>query len=76
MVQEDGGSIKQPVYYISHTLRDAKTRYPRAKKVCLAIIYALQRLCHYFLAYEVHLMTKSYKIKALLWQPILSGRIS
>ena len=57
-------------------LKDAETCYPRAKRACLAIVYASQRLRHYFLAYEVWLTTKSHEIKALLRQPILSGRIS
>ena len=64
------------MYYINRALKDAETRYPRAEKACLAIVYASQRLRHYFLAYEVWLMTKSYAIKTLLQQPILSGRIS
>ena len=76
ITQEDGGGIEQPIYYVSQTLRDAGTRYPQAERVCLAIVYALQRLCHYFLTYELHLMTKSHVIKVLLWQPIFSGRIS
>ena len=42
----------------------------------MAIVYASQMLRHYFLAYEVWLMTKSHAIKALLQQPILSSRIS
>ena len=66
IAQEDGGSIEQSVYYISHALNNAETRYPRAKRACLAIVYASQRLHHYFLAYEVWLMTKSHAIKALL----------
>ena len=53
IAQEDKGGIKQPVYYISRALKDAKTRYPRAEKACLAIVYASQRLRHYFLAYEI-----------------------
>ena len=57
IAQEDGGGAEQLVYYISYTLKDAETRYPRAERPCLAIVYALQRLCHYFLAYEVWLMT-------------------
>ena len=57
IAQEDGGGAKQLVYYFSYTLKDAETRYPKAKRACLAIVYALQRLCHYFLAYEVWLMT-------------------
>ena len=74
--QEDGGDIEQPVYYVSRALKDAKTRYPIAERACLVIVYASQRLRHYFLAYEICLMTKSHAIKALLWQSILSGRIS
>ena len=76
IAQEDGGGIEQLVYYISRALKDAKTRYPRAERACLAIVYASQRLHHYFLAYEVWLMTKSHAVKALLQQPILSRRIS
>ena len=76
IAQEDGSGIEQPVYYISRALKDAETRYPRAERACLAIVYTSQRLHHYFLAYEVWLMTKSHAIKALLQQPILSGRIS
>ena len=55
--------------------KGAETRYPRVERACLAIVYASQRLRHYFLAYEVWLMTKSHEIKALLRQPILSSRI-
>ena len=76
IVQEDGGGIEQLVYYISRTLKDVETHYPMAERACLAIVYASQRLRHYFLAYEVWLMTKSHAIKPLLQQPILSGRIS
>ena len=66
IAQEDVGGIEQPIYYISRALKDVETRYPRAKKACLAIVHVLQRLRHYFLAYEVWLMTKSHAIKALL----------
>ena len=76
IAQEDGGGIEQPIYYICRALKDAETRYPRVERACLAIVYASQRLRHYFLAYEVWLMTKSHAIKALLQQPILSGKIS
>ena len=76
ITQEDEGGIEQPVYYVSRAPKDTETCYPRAKRACLAIVYASQRLRHYFLAYEVWLTTKSHEIKALLRQPILSGRIS
>ena len=76
IAQEDRGGTEQPIYYISRALKDAETRYPRAERACLAIVYTSQRLRHYFLAYKVWLMTKSHAIKTLLQQPILSSRIS
>ena len=66
IAQEDGGGIEQPVYYVSHALKDVETRYPKAEKACLAIVYTSQRLQQYFLACEICLMTKFHAIKALL----------
>ena len=64
IAQEDGSVIEQLVYYVSCTLKDVETCYPKAERACLAI--ASQRLRDYFLAYEICLMTKSHAIKALL----------
>ena len=33
IAQEDGGGTEQPIYYISHALKDAETRYLRAESV-------------------------------------------
>ena len=53
IAQEDGGGVEQPIYYISRASKDVETRYPRAERACLAIVYASQRLRHYFVAYKV-----------------------
>ena len=45
IAQDDQERIERPVYYISRKLKDAETRYPRAEKACLALIYVAQRLC-------------------------------
>ena len=66
ITQEDGSGVEQLVYNISHALKDAEICYPMAERTCVTIVYASQRLRHYFLAYEVWLMTKSHAIKALL----------
>uniref|UniRef100_A0A2N9G6H2 RNA-directed DNA polymerase n=1 Tax=Fagus sylvatica TaxID=28930 RepID=A0A2N9G6H2_FAGSY len=67
---------KKPIYYVSRALRDAETRYSGAERACLALIYASQRLRHYFLAHKIQLMTKSHPIRSLLHRPILSGRLA
>jgi ribonuclease HI len=76
IAQEDGSGVEQPVYYVSRALKDAESRYSGAKRSCLALIYASQRLRHYFLAHKVQLMTRSHPIRSLLQRPVLSGRLA
>ena len=40
IAQKGGNGIEQPVYYISHALKDTETCYPRTERACLAIVYA------------------------------------
>jgi ribonuclease HI len=76
IAQEDGSGVEQPVYYVSRALKDAESRYSGAERSCLALIYASQKLRHYFLAHKVQLMTKSHPIRSLLQRPVLSGRLA
>jgi ribonuclease HI len=76
IAQEDGNGVEQPIYYVSRTLKDAESRYSGAERSCLALIYASQRLRHYFLAHKVQLMTKSHPIRSLLHRSVLSGRLA
>ena len=75
LAQEDGDGNEQPIYYVSRTLKDTETRYPRIEKACLLVIYASQRLKWYFSAHKILLVTKSHPIKALIHQPFLTRRI-
>lgn len=36
------------VYYVSHSLKDAETRYPKVEKVVYSLINASRKLRHYF----------------------------
>ena len=71
LAQEDDQRNEQPIYYVSKTLKDTETRYPRIEKASLVIIYVSQRLKRYFSAHQILLVTKSHPIKALLHQPLL-----
>ena len=76
VAQEDDNGTEQPVYYVSRGLKDTETRYSVAERACLALVYASQRLRHYFLAHKIQLMTKSHPIRSLLQRPVLSGRLA
>ena len=74
--QENDDGNEQPIYYMSRTLKDVETMYPRIERACLVVIYASQRLKRYFSSHQILLVTKSHPIKALLYQPLLTGRIA
>uniref|UniRef100_A0A2N9G8V4 RNA-directed DNA polymerase n=1 Tax=Fagus sylvatica TaxID=28930 RepID=A0A2N9G8V4_FAGSY len=76
IAQEDNDGVEQPVYYVSRALKDAESLYSRAERSCLALIYASQRLRHYFLTHKVQLMTKFHPIRSLLQWPVLSSRLA
>jgi ribonuclease HI len=76
VAQENDDGVEQPVYYVSRGLKDTETRYSVAERACLALVYASQRLRHYFLAHKIQLMTKSHPIRSLLQRPVLSGRLA
>uniref|UniRef100_A0A2N9GES1 Integrase catalytic domain-containing protein n=1 Tax=Fagus sylvatica TaxID=28930 RepID=A0A2N9GES1_FAGSY len=42
VAQEDESGTEKPVYYVSWALRDAETRYSRAERACLALIFLAQ----------------------------------
>ena len=56
LAQEDDDGNEQSVYYVSRTLKDTETRYPRIEKACLVVIYASQRLKRYFSAHQILLV--------------------
>ena len=56
LAQEDDDGNEQSVYYVSRTLKDTETRYPRIEKACLVVIYASQRLKWYFSAHQILLV--------------------
>ena len=40
LAQEDDDRNEQPIYYVSKTLKDIETRYPKIERACLVVIYA------------------------------------
>ncbi|XP_074326812.1 uncharacterized protein LOC141664756 [Apium graveolens] len=70
---DEGKNI--PVYYISHSLRDAETRYPQVEKLVYALVVASRKLRHYFQAREIHVLT-NLPLKRILHKPDITGRLA
>ncbi|PNX97955.1 maturase K [Trifolium pratense] len=63
---------QKPVYFTSKALQGPKLRYQQIEKIALALIYAIRRLRHYFLAHTIVVRTDQV-IKPLLGRPDMEG---
>ncbi|CAM8889845.1 unnamed protein product [Rhodiola kirilowii] len=74
--QETGERKERPLYYLSRTLVGAELNYSPIEKICLALVFAVQKLRHYMQAHTVHVVSKADPIKYILSRPVLSGRLA
>ncbi|XP_042385760.1 uncharacterized protein LOC121977237 [Zingiber officinale] len=65
LVRQEGG-IQQPVYFLSHILKDVESRYTGLEKLAYALVLAARRLRPYFLAHSIIVMTNSALGRVLL----------
>jgi len=73
LVQEQSGE-QRPICFVSNTLRGAEAKYQKIEKVALAIIFTTRRLCPYFQAHTVIIMTDQ-PVKQILQKPDVSGKL-
>jgi hypothetical protein len=65
-------TVQRPVYFISEILHEAKTRYLEVHKLLYAVLIASRKLCHYFQAHRISVVT-SYPLRATLRNPNTIG---
>ncbi|KAM1316746.1 hypothetical protein ACFX2F_020337 [Malus domestica] len=44
--------------------------------MCLALVFAIQKLRHYMHVYTIHLVTKADPVKYVMSKPVLAGRLA
>ena len=64
-----------PIYYVSKAILDVETHYSNAKKICLALIMAAQKLHPYFQYHFIKVLTK-LPLRQILQSLEASGRLS
>ena len=65
---------QHPVFYVSHMLRDAETRYPNAEKFAYGLVMASRKLRHYFQGRTIQVVNDQ-PLKKILSRPEASGRV-
>ncbi|KAM1446641.1 hypothetical protein ACFXTO_005837 [Malus domestica] len=59
LAQENESQKERALYYLSRTLTGAELNYSPIEKMCLALVFAIQKLRHYMHAYTIHLVAKA-----------------
>ncbi|KAM1238186.1 hypothetical protein ACFX13_039701 [Malus domestica] len=59
MAQENESQKEGALYYLSRMLTGAELNYSPIEKICLALMFAIQKLRHYMHAYTIHLVAKA-----------------
>ncbi|KAM2625241.1 hypothetical protein TB1_032124 [Malus domestica] len=59
LAQENESQKEGALYYLSRTLTGAELNYSPIEKMCLALMFAIQKLRHYMHAYTIHLVAKA-----------------
>ena len=73
LVREEG-TVQRPIYYVSKLVKDTETRYTRMKKIILTLLTSARRLCPYFQAHTVAVLT-DLSLRQILSKPELSGHL-
>jgi hypothetical protein len=68
-------TVQRLVYNISEVLHEAKTRYLEVHKIFYVVLNASRKLCHYFQAHKISVVT-SYPLKVVLHNPNATGNIA
>ncbi|XP_021756199.1 uncharacterized protein LOC110721370 [Chenopodium quinoa] len=67
--------VQQPIYFVSHTLTDAETRYPLLEKVAYAVVVAARKLRPYFDSHQIVVLTDQ-PLEKVLGKVEKSGRLT
>ncbi|GJV90795.1 NYNRIN-like protein [Tanacetum coccineum] len=68
-------SVQKPIYFVTRALQGAGINYPNLDKVALALVHAARRLCRYFQAHIICVITDQL-IRQVLLKPKYSGCIA
>ncbi|KAL0394673.1 UNVERIFIED_CONTAM: Polyprotein P3 [Sesamum latifolium] len=76
LAQKNDEGKENSLYYLSRTMTPNELKYSPIEKLCLALIFAIQKLKHYFQSHRIHLVSKANPLKYVMTKPVLSDKLS
>ncbi|KAK4407979.1 Transposon Tf2-12 polyprotein [Sesamum angolense] len=76
LAQKNDEGKENALYYLSRTMTPNELKYSPIEKLCLALIFSIQKLKHYFQSHSIHLVSKANPLKYVMAKPVLSDRLA
>lgn len=76
LAQHNEKGKEHALYYLSRTMVGIELNYSPIEKICLALIFTLQKLRHYLLTTMIHLISRANPLKYIMSCPSVQGRIA
>ena len=68
--EENEESKERALYYLNRTLVGAELHYSSIEKMCLALMFAMQKLRHYMQAHTLRVISKANPVKYIMSRPV------
>ncbi|KAL0308970.1 UNVERIFIED_CONTAM: hypothetical protein Sradi_5839300 [Sesamum radiatum] len=76
LAQKNDEGKENALYYLSRMMTPNELQYSPIEKLCLALIFSIQKLKHYFQSHSIHLVSKANPLKYVMAKPVLSDRLA
>ena len=76
LAQKDNDKNERTIYYLSKRFLDYETSYTPIEKSYFALVWAVQKLRHIILPFQISVVAIMDPLKNLFEKPTLSGRLS
>ncbi|KAL0444704.1 UNVERIFIED_CONTAM: hypothetical protein Slati_2193100 [Sesamum latifolium] len=76
LAQKNNKGKENALYYLSRTMTPNELKYSPIEKLCLALIFAIQKLKYYFQSHSIHVVSKANPLKYVMTKPVLSDRLA
>jgi hypothetical protein len=74
LIQEDDELHEHIIYYLSRNLIGPELKYSHVEKLALAVVHAVQRLCHYILLRKTTMVIDVNPFQYILTRHIIGGK--
>ena len=76
LIKENDDKNERAIYYLSKRFHNYETGYIPIEKSCFALVWAIEKLRHIILPFQIWVVAKMDPLKYLFEKPASSGRLS